>query len=81
MIHRSVLPFKLKRTEEQVTARSGFALYAEFMKAMRVTELVNEYFPKGGSGNSYKASEYIIPISLMLYGGGANIGDAGVIPH
>src|SRR5665811_1992264 len=59
MIHRSVLPFKLKRTEERITARSGLALYAEFMKAMRVTDLVNEYFPKAGSGNSYKASEYI----------------------
>jgi hypothetical protein len=45
------------------------------MKAMRVTELVNEYFPKVGSGNSYKASEYITPISLMLYGGGESIED------
>jgi hypothetical protein len=70
-----MLPFKLKRTEEHITARSGLVLYAEFMKAMRVTELVNEYFPKVGSGNSYKASEYITPISLMLYGGGESIED------
>ena len=77
MIQQSVLPFKLKRTEARITARSGLALYAEFMKAMRVTELVNQYLPKPGSGNSYKASEYIIPISLMLYyyGGGENIED------
>ena len=75
MIHRSVLPFKLKRTEERITARSGLVLYAEFMKAMRVTDLVNEYLPKAGSGNSYKASEYIIPLSLMLYGGGEAIED------
>src|SRR5450759_5285397 len=75
MIHRSVLPFKLKRTEERITARSGLTLYAEFMKAMRVTELVNEYFPKAGSGNSYKASEYITPLSLMLYGGEEAIED------
>jgi hypothetical protein len=45
------------------------------MKAMRVIELVNQYLPKPGSGNSYKASEYIIPISLMLYGGGEAIED------
>jgi hypothetical protein len=75
MIPQSVLPFKLKRTEEHITSRSGLALYAEFMKAMRVTELVNQYLPKPGSGNSYKASEYIIPISLMLYGGGEAIED------
>ena len=75
MIPQSVLPFKLKRTDDRITARSGLALYAEFMKAMRVTELVNQYLPKPGSGNSYKASEYIIPISLMLYGGGEAIED------
>jgi len=65
----------LKRTEERITARSGLVLYAEFMKAMRVTDLVNKYLPKAGSGNSYKASEYIIPLSLMLYGGGEAIED------
>ena len=75
MIPQSVLPFKLKRTEEHITARSGLALYAEFMKAMRVTDLVNEYFPQAGSGNSYQASEYITTISLMLYGGGESIED------
>jgi hypothetical protein len=75
MIQQNVLPFKLKRTEERITARSGLALYAEFMEAMRVPELVNQYLPKACSGNSYKASEYIIPISLMLYGGGENIED------
>ena len=75
MIPQSVLPFKLKRTEDHITARSGLALYAEFMKAMKVTDLVNKYFPQAGSGNSYRASEYIIPISLMLYGGGESIED------
>lgn len=75
MIHRSVLPFKIKRSEERITARSGLALYAEFIKAMRVTELVNQYLPQPGSGHGYEASKYIIPISLMLYGGGENIED------
>jgi len=60
MIPQSVLPFKLKRTEDRITARSGLALYAEFMKAMKVTHFVNQYFPQAGSGNSYQASEYII---------------------
>ena len=56
MIHQSVLPFKLKRTEDRITARSGLALYAEFMKAMRVTELVNQYLPKPGSGKDRKST-------------------------
>ena len=53
MIPQSVMPFKLKRTEEHITARSGLALYAEFMKAMRVTDLFNKCFPQAVSGNSY----------------------------
>ena len=36
MMPQSVLPFKLKRTEDHIAARSGLALYAELMKAMRV---------------------------------------------
>ncbi|MGB5218310.1 MAG: IS1380 family transposase, partial [Smithella sp.] len=31
--------------------------------------------PQAGSGHSYSASEYMIPISLMLYGGGESIED------
>jgi hypothetical protein len=38
MIRQTVLPFRLERTEEKVTARSGLALYAEFMKGMRLEE-------------------------------------------
>ncbi|MFZ2397315.1 MAG: hypothetical protein WAW31_01375 [Smithella sp.] len=75
MIQQSALPFKLKRGQERITSRSGLALYAEFMKAMKVRALIDGYFPPAGSGHSYSASEYIIPISLMLYGGGESIED------
>jgi len=34
MIRQTVLPFKLERTEEKVTARSGLVLFAELMKGM-----------------------------------------------
>ena len=34
MIRQTVLAFKLEKTEEKVTARSGLALYAEFMKGI-----------------------------------------------
>lgn len=75
MIQQSEMRFKLERTEERITSRSGLALYAEFMKAMKVRDLVDGYFPQAGSGHSYSASEYIIPLSLMLYGGGEKIED------
>ena len=34
MVRQTVMPFKLKRTEEKITARSGLALSAEFFEAM-----------------------------------------------
>src|SRR4030043_2205773 len=73
MIRQTVLPFKLEKTEEKVTARSGLALYAEFMKGMGLEELVDRHMPRPGSGRGYKAISYIGPLSMMLYGGGEAI--------
>ena len=69
------MPFKMERTEEKITARSGLALYGEFMEAMGVEGLAEKHIPKAGSGRGYKASAYITPISMMLYGGGEGIED------
>lgn len=33
MLRQTVLPFKLERTDDQITARSGLTLYAEWMRA------------------------------------------------
>jgi hypothetical protein len=73
MVHQSVLPFKLKRTEERMTSRSGLVLYAEFMKAFGVDTLIEQYMPQPGSGHSYRATSYITSLSMMLYGGGEAI--------
>jgi hypothetical protein len=75
MIRQTVLPFKLKRTEERVTARSGLVLYGEFMGAMGVGSLIERHMPKPGSGRGFEAVRYILPLSMMLYGGGEAIED------
>jgi hypothetical protein len=75
MIRQTVLPFKLKRTEEKVTARSGLAIYAEFFRAMGAETFIDRYLPKPGSGRGFKALDYIKPLSMMLYGGGESIED------
>jgi hypothetical protein len=75
MIQQTVLPFKLKRTKEKISARSGLAIYAEFMKALEVDKLIGNYLPKPGSGAGICALNYIQPISMMLYGGGETIED------
>lgn len=75
MIQQTVLPFKLERTREEITGRSGLSLYAEFMKAMCIKSLVDRHMPAPGSGNSFEAIDYIEPLSMMLYGGGQTIED------
>jgi hypothetical protein len=75
MIRQTVLPFKLKRTPERITAKSGLALYAEFFTAMGVEALMDRHLPQPGSGRGFKAASYIKPLSMMLYGGGESIED------
>ncbi len=75
MIRQTVLPFKLKRTEERITARSGLALFVEFMQAMKVGSRIDRHFPCPRSGRGFPASAYVMPLTLMLYGGGDAIDD------
>ena len=73
MIRQTVLPFKVERTKERVTARSGLVLYGEFMKGMKLEELVGRHMPSPRSGRGFEAISYIEPLSMMLYGGGEAI--------
>jgi hypothetical protein len=70
-----VLPFKLKRTEEKITARSGLALFAEFFQAMGVGKLLESYMSKPRSGRGFEAIRYIEPLCLSMYGGAESIED------
>ena len=75
MIRQTVLPFKLKRSRERITARSGLALCAEFFTAMGVEALIERYMPKPASGRGFRATRYIKALSMMLYGGGEALED------
>lgn len=75
MVRQTVLPFKLERTTEAITARSGLALYAEFLHAMGIVPLLDQYLPEPRSGRGLRASQYVTPLSLTLYGGGETIED------
>jgi hypothetical protein len=75
MIRQTVLPFKLKSTEERITARSGLVLYGEFFRAMGVEAFIDRHMPKPGSGRGFEATRYIKPLSVALYGGGETIED------
>ena len=75
MITQGQLPFKLEITEEEITPRSGLALYAEVLRAFRIEERIQQYFPLPGSNRGYRPWEFIEPLLLMLYGGGRHIED------
>jgi hypothetical protein len=75
MIRQTVFSFKLERTWERVTARSGLVLFGEFVEAMGVRSLVSRHLPKPGSGRGFEPMRYVGSLSMMLYGGGEAIED------
>jgi hypothetical protein len=75
MIQQGILPFKIERTEELITPRSGLALFAEVVRTLKVPGKIGEAFPRPGSNRGYQAWSYIEPLLLMLVGGGRHIED------
>jgi len=75
MITQGKLPFKLEITDEEITPRSGLALYAEVLRAFRIEDGVEEHLPQPGSNRGYKPWRFVEPLLLMLYGGGRHIED------
>jgi hypothetical protein len=75
MIRQTVLPFKLEKTKDMITAHAGLALLGEFAVGLGLNEAVDRYVPAPGSGAGYLASEYVFPLILMLNGGGRALED------
>jgi hypothetical protein len=75
MIQQAILPFKMERTDELVTPRSGLGLLAEVVRTLGVLGKIEAAFPRPGSNRGYEAWAYIEPLVLMLAGGGRHIED------
>ena len=75
MIQQGILPFKIEHTDELITPRSGLALFAEVIRAMKVEEKVKHHLPQPGSNRGYEAWAYVEPLLLMMQGGGRHIED------
>jgi len=75
MLQQGLLPFKLERTDELITPRSGLALFAELERAFKVRQRVERKFPRPGSNRGYEAWSYIEPLLLMMEGGGRHVED------
>jgi len=74
-VKQTILPFILEATEDTITARAGLVLFGEFLEGLRLREIADKYLPLPGSGRGYKPKEFILPLVLMLNGGGRTIED------
>jgi hypothetical protein len=75
MINQTVLPFKLEVTNDLITPHAGLALLGEFIVGLGLQDALDRELPKSGSGAGYHPSGHILPILLMLNGGGRSLED------
>ena len=75
MIQQTIFSFKIARTSEVLTARSGLALFAEYNHGMGLRELADKYLPAPGSNRGFKPSVFVNSTVLMLQGGGRSFED------
>jgi hypothetical protein len=75
MIQQSIFPFKIKTTEERLTAHGGLVLMAEFNHGIGLRELTDRYLPGPGSNRGFDPSEIVDTLVLMLQGGGRSLED------
>ncbi|WP_163053931.1 transposase [Acidithiobacillus ferrooxidans] len=76
---RTVLPFKLAATEESMTTQSGLVLLGEFAQGAGLHRWLEREMPKPGSGHAYTATEHVLPLILMLTGGGRSLEDLRMV--
>ena len=76
---QTVLPFKLAATDESLTAHGGLALFGEFLRAFGVSGLIDHELPAPGSAAGYDPSVHVLPLVLMLAGGGRALEDLRVL--
>ena len=79
VIRRSVaqerLDFQLAPTRDTITGRAGLALFQEAALVLGVRRSIKENLPAPGSGHGFKPQEYVLPLVLMLCGGGRTLED------
>jgi len=69
------LDFQLAPTDDTITSRAGLALFQEAALALGVRKSIKENLPAPGSGHGFKPQEYVLPLVMMLCGGGRTMED------
>lgn len=72
---QGILPFRIVQSDAPLVARGGLVLPYEMAKAMKLPEVIDRELPAPGSGHGYRPSKFVIPLVLMLHGGGKKLED------
>jgi len=75
MGQRTILPFKIVQTDEPLMSRGGLVLPYEMAKALGLPRVIDRELPAAGSGRGYRPSQFVMPLILMLHGGGRKLDD------
>jgi hypothetical protein len=75
MMPQTILPFKLEITQDTITAHAGLALIGEYAHALDLPRTLDRELPGPGSGAGYDPSEFVMPLVVMLHGGGRSLED------
>jgi hypothetical protein len=67
--------FQIEATEEPLIARAGLVLPYEMAKALKLPQIIDQELPPAGSGHGYRPSRFVMPLILMLHGGGKTLED------
>ncbi len=70
---RPGLPFNPAARDESLTAGSGLALFAEYLRVIGVCGLIDHEVPDPGRAARYGRSAHVAPLVLMLAGGGRKL--------
>ena len=70
-----ILPFRVVQGDAALVARGGLALPYEFARSLKLPRVIDEELPRPGSGRGYRPSAFVMPMVLMLHGGGKKLED------
>lgn len=67
--------YDIEATDEPLIARGGLVLPYEMARALKLPQIIDREMPAAGSGHSYRPSQFVMPLILMLHGGGKTLED------
>jgi hypothetical protein len=74
-IQQKLLPFQIKQTNENLTSRSGLAVFYETASVYGLTDAIKDIFPKSKSNRAHSSHDIIMTAVLMFSAGGQHMSD------